>query len=265
MNRLRKKFVELAEKKEKALVGFITAGDPNLEKSLAIAAAMCQSGLDVLELGVPFSDPTLDGPVIQRASARALAAGTRLADVIAMAGRIREKSAAPIIIFSYHNPLLKYGLQAFYEDAVRAGADGVLVPDLPPEKSDGMTSSWHHENFDFIRLITPATPVDRMANVAASATGFLYLVSMTGVTGSEGLDVAAVGRRAAALRAVTSLPVCVGFGISTPDDVAAMAAVVDGVVIGSAFERMIEENIDSPDLPQMLAEMVRQYKSATQR
>lgn len=265
MNRLHKKFAELGEKQEKALVGFVTAGDPDLEKSLAIAAAMCQSGLDVLELGAPFSDPTADGPVIQRASARALAAGTRLADVIAMAGRIREKSPVPIIIFSYHNPLLKYGLQEFYRDAIKAGADGALVADLPPEESHAMTSLWHDQDFDLIRLITPATPADRMAGIASSATGFLYLVSMTEVTGSDGLDVAAVGRRAAALRAVTSLPVCVGFGISTPDDVAAVAAVADGVVVGSAFERMIEENIDSPDLPQMLAEMVRQYKSATQR
>jgi tryptophan synthase alpha chain len=265
MNRLRKKFAELAELKQKALVGFVTAGDPDAEKSLAITTAMCRSGLDVLELGVPFSDPTADGPVIQRASARALAAGTSLADVVALAGRIRRESRVPIILFSYYSPILKYGLQAFYEDAVRAGADGLLVPDLPFEESDEMTSLRHDENFDLIRLITPTTPSDRVADIAASATGFLYLVSMTGVTGSDGLDVAAVGRRAAALRAVTSLPVCVGFGISTPDDVAAVAAVADGVIIGSAFERMIEENIDSPDLPQMLSEMVRQYKAASTR
>jgi len=265
MNRLQKKFAELGEKGEKALVGFVTAGDPDLERSLAVTTAMCHAGLDVLELGVPFSDPTADGPVIQRASARALASGTRLADVIAMAGRIRTQSPVPIIIFSYYNPILQYGLQAFHEDTVRAGADGVLVVDLPPEESDEMTSLWSGEDFHLVRLIAPTTAADRMTDIAASATGFLYLVSMTGVTGSDGLDVSAIGRQATALRAVTTLPVCVGFGISTPDDVTAVAGIADGVVIGSAFERVIEENIDSPDLPLLIAEMVRQYKAATRR
>lgn len=263
MKRLQKKFAELSESKEKALVGFVTAGDPDLDRSLAIATVMCRAGLDVLELGVPFSDPTADGPVIQRASGRSLAAGTTLADVIALASRIRRESAVPIILFSYYNPIWKYGLEAFYRDAVAAGADGLLVVDLPPEESGEMTSLWRGADFDLIRLVAPTTPDTRMARIAASASGFLYLVSMTGVTGSDGLDVAAIGRLTARLRAITDIPVCVGFGISTPDDVAAVSAVADGVVIGSAFERVIEENIDSPDLPAMLAEMVRQYKAAT--
>jgi tryptophan synthase alpha chain len=262
MNRLRKKFAELRKNHEKALVGFVMAGDPDLQRSLAITLAMCRSGLDVLELGVPFSNPALDGPVIQQASARSLIAGTRLADVIAMARRIRRQSPVPIILFSYFTPLQEYGLRPFHREAVKAGIDGVLVPDLPPEKYGEIISLWKDPDFDLIRLIVPATPADRVADIAASATGFLYLVSMAGVTGSSGLNVTVVGRRCAALRAVTDLPVCVGFGISTPDDVAAVAAVDDGVVIASAIERMIEGNIDSPDLPAMLAEMVRQYKAA---
>ncbi len=265
MKRLEKRFSELSESREKALVGFITAGDPDMDRSLAIATAMCRAGLDVLELGVPFSDPTADGPVIQRASARSLAAGTTLADVITLTSRIRRESAVPVVLFSYYNPILNYGLENFYRDAVAAGADGLLVVDLPPEESDEMTSRWPGADFDLIRLVAPTTPEARMARIAASSSGFLYLVSMAGVTGSDGLDVPAIGRQADRLRALTDIPVCVGFGISTPEQVAAVAAVADGVVIGSAFERMIEENIDSPDLPAMLAEMVRGYKAATRR
>jgi len=263
VNRIQNKFTQLSELKEKALVGFITAGDPDMDRSLAFATAMCRAGLDVLELGVPFSDPTADGPVIQRAATRSLAAGTTLADVIGLASRIRRETAVPIILFSYYNPVFRYGLEAFYRDAAAAGVDGLLVVDLPPEESDEMTSLWHGADFDLIRLVAPTTPEARMARIAASASGFLYLVSMTGVTGSDGLDVPAIARQADRLRALSDIPVCVGFGISTPDEVAAVGAVADGVVIGSAFERMIEENIDSPDLPAMLAEMVRQYKAAT--
>ncbi len=263
MKRIEKKFKELSELKEKALVGFVTAGDPDLDRSLAIATAMCRAGLDVLELGVPFSDPTADGPVIQRASSRSLAAGTTLGDVIELASRIRRKSDAPIILFSYYNPIFQYGLEAFYRDALAAGADGLLVVDLPPEESDEMTALWRGADFDLIRLVAPTTPAERMARIATSASGFLYLVSMTGVTGSDGLDVPAIARQADRLRAVSDIPVCAGFGISTPDDVTAVSAVADGVVIGSAFERMIEENIDSPDLPAMLSEMVHGYKAAT--
>lgn len=265
MNRIQKKFLQLREYNEKALVGFVTAGDPDMGRSLAITTAMCHAGLDVLELGVPCSDPTADGPVIRRASARSLAAGTTPADVIALASRIRRESAAPIILFSYYDPILKYGPKAFCRDAVAADTDGMLVADLPPGKSDEMASLPGGEDFDLIRLITPATAKERMARIAAAASGFLYLVSMTGVTGGDGLDVDVVGRRAAELRALSDIPVCVGFGISTPDDVAAVGAVADGVIIGSAFERMIEQNIDSPDLPAMLAQMVRHYKAATRR
>lgn len=265
MNRLQKKFSQLSETNDKTLVGFVTAGDPDMDRSLAITTAMCQAGLDVLELGVPCSDPTADGPVIRRASGRSLAAGTTPADVIALASRIRRESAVPIIVFSYYDPILTYGPKAFCRDAVAAGADGLLVADLPPGKSEEMAPLLDGGDFDLIRLITPATPKERMARIATEASGFLYLVSMTGVTGSDGLDVAAVGRRAAELRALSDIPVCVGFGISTPEEVAAVGAVADGVIIGSAFERMIEQNIDSPDLPAMLAEMVRHYKAAMRR
>ncbi len=266
MNRIGKMFEALKEKKEKALVGFVTAGDPNISDSLRIITAMCDAGVDILELGVPFSDPTADGPVIQRSSGRALAGGVNLKAVLEMTHNIREKTEIPIILFSYYNPILRYGNEAFYRDARAAGADGVLVVDLPHEESDEMTDCWTEppeEGLSLIRLIAPTTPPERMAQIAESASGFLYLVSKTGVTGSDGLDTGKIRQHTESLRAVSSLPICVGFGISTPEDVAAIASVADGVVIGSAFERLIEENLDHPDLVSIIAEKVRVSKEAT--
>ncbi len=263
MNRIDKVFEDLKQKKEKALVGFLTAGDPNISDSLRIITAMCQAGLDVLELGIPFSDPTADGPVIQRSSARALSKGVNLKAVLEMTGNIRKKTQIPIILFSYYNPIHAYGAKAFYEDARSAGADGVLVVDLPPEESDEMTDQWPGNALSLIRLIAPTTPLERMDRIAESASGFLYLVSKTGVTGSEGLDTEEIRRKMEILRSVTRLPICVGFGISSAEDVATISSVADGVVIGSAFERIIEENIDNPDLVTILEERVRELKAAT--
>ena len=263
MNRIDKTFAALKHKTETALVGFVTAGDPDLKTSERTITAMCRSGLDVLELGIPFSDPTADGPVIQRSSARALAAGTTLTRVLALTGRIRKQTDIPIILFSYYNPIHAYGKKRFYDDAVAAGADGVLVVDLPPEESDELTDG--RQDLSLIRLVAPTTPPDRMGRIARSAAGFLYLVSKTGVTGSDGLDTGDVHEHMAQLRRRTDVPVCVGFGISTPEEVAAVAALADGVVIGSAFERLIEDNLKAPDLAAILAERTRRYKAATCR
>ncbi len=263
MNRINKTFEDLKQKNEKALVGFVTAGDPSINDSLKIITEMCKAGMDILELGVPFSDPTADGPVIQRSSSRALAQGVNLKAVLEMTRKIREDFEVPIILFSYYNPIHAYGIEAFYRDAISAGADGVLVVDLPPEESDEMTSCEMSKKLPIIRLFAPTTPVERMEKIAQSASGFLYLVSKTGVTGSDGLDTKEIGSNTELLRSVTSIPICVGFGISTPEDVAAVAAVADGVVIGSAFERMIEENLENPDLSAILGQRTGAYKKAT--
>ncbi|MFW6082123.1 MAG: tryptophan synthase subunit alpha [Desulfosalsimonas sp.] len=263
MNRIEKKFKHLKDKKEKALVGFVTAGDPDPETSLAIVTAMCENGVDILELGVPFSDPTADGPVIQRSSARALKAGMNLDGVMEISRRLRQTSDVPIILFSYYNPIMAYGIERFYKDALCAGAEGLLVVDLPPEESDELTSGWKGDDFCLIRLVAPTTPKDRMRMIGQNASGFLYMVSMTGVTGSGGLDTTEIGEYVEKVKQATEVPVCVGFGISTPSDVAAVSAVADGVVIGSAFERTIEENIENPDIAAIIGKQTAAYKDAT--
>ncbi len=263
MNRIQKTFDALKEKGEKALVGFVTAGDPDLKTSFELVSAMCDAGLDILELGIPFSDPTADGPVIQRSSARALKARTTVHAVLDMLKKLREKSEIPIILFSYYNPIHAYGPERFYQDACKAGADGVLVVDLPPEESDELTCFFKGDDFSIIRLVAPTTSETRMTSIAQSASGFLYLVSKTGVTGSDGLDTTDIGALCATLKSVSDLPVCVGFGISTPDDVKAIARFADGVVIGSAFERTVEEHLGDPGLIRLLADQVQGYKKAT--
>jgi tryptophan synthase alpha chain len=263
MNRIERKFKELRQNDEKALVGFVTAGDPDPAQSLDIISAMCGAGLDVLELGIPFSDPTADGPAIQRSSARALTHQVNLSRVLDMIRRLRKQTAIPIILFGYYNPILQYRVDKFCADARGAGADGVLVVDLPPEESAELTGGHPEADFPLIRLIAPTTPTERMHRIAQSACGFLYLISKTGVTGSDGLDIEDIAARTASVKAVTDLPLCVGFGISTAQDVRSIAAVADGVVIGSAFERLIEDNLDKPDLAGLVAEQVKAFKQAT--
>ena len=263
MNRIDETFSKLEQNREKALVGFVTAGDPDPDTSLQIIDAMCRSGVDILELGVPFSDPTADGPVIQRSSARALANGATLTSVMEMTRRLRERHTVPIVLFSYYNPILMFGPENFYQNAVQAGADGLLVVDLPPEESAELTEKWPERDLHLIRLIAPTTPDDRMRQIAASGSGFLYLVSKTGVTGSDGLNTDEAAGKTASLRDMTRLPICVGFGISTPRDVAAIAAFADGIVIGSAFERTIEDSIGQSSLVDQISKQVSQYKEAT--
>lgn len=263
MTRMEETFKRLKNNNEKALVGFITAGDPDMETSVSIISAMCENGADILELGVPFSDPTADGPVIQRSSGRALKAGMNLGSVIEMTRKIRQNTDVPIILFSYYNPIMAYGIDRFHTDAVDAGADGVLVVDLPPEESEELTGNWTGNDLCLIRLVAPTTPPGRMEMIARDAAGFLYMVSMTGVTGSGGLDITQIGECVEMLKKSASVPICVGFGISTPSDVAAVSAIADGVVIGSAFERTIEENLDNPDLPSIIGKQTAAYKKAT--
>jgi tryptophan synthase alpha chain len=263
MNRIQTTFNLLTPSHQKALVGFVTAGDPTYSLSLEILTAMCRAGLDILELGVPFSDPTADGPVIQRSSQRALMAGMTVSRVIQLAAGLRSRQIEiPIVLFSYYNPILAYGVERFYQDAMKNGVDGLLVVDLPPEESAEMTDQWPGTDLSIIRLIAPTTPVVRARTILESASGFVYLVSKTGVTGSDGLAASPVAEQVNQLKQMTHLPICVGFGISTPEDVASMSRIADGVVIGSAFERTIETHLDDPGLADRMAQQVASYKRA---
>jgi len=262
MNRIDHLFTTLQGRGEKALVGFVTAGDPSRGRSMRIVEAMQDGGLDLLELGIPFSDPTADGTAIQRSSQRALAAGASTGMVLDMLHALRSTCRLPVVLFGYYNPIFVYGVDRFCRDAAAAGADGLLVVDLPPEESGEIDAAAQNAGLALIRLVAPTTPPERMQHICAAAHGFIYLVSMAGVTGGGGLDTAPVGRQVQVLRGMTDLPICVGFGISTPSQAADTAAVADGVVVGSAFERLIEQHLNDPRLPDVLHRFVNALKAA---
>ncbi len=264
MNRIDVKFQKLRENGQKALVAFISAGDPDFDVSLEIITQMCKSGVDVLELGVGFSDPTADGPVIQRASQRAIKAGMSLTRSLEMVKLLRSRVDTPIVIFSYYNPVFHYGVEKFCRDAVKAGVDGTLLVDLAYEESAEFTNVRGNLDIKLVRLIAPTTSNARAAKICSAAEGFVYLISRTGVTGTGGLDYSEVESHVREVKAMTGLPVCLGFGVSTAEDVRKISAYADGVVIGSAFEKIIEANLaDVKRLPEMLAQKTAEFKAAT--
>jgi tryptophan synthase alpha chain len=241
MTRIGETFTRLRREGRKAFVAFVTAGDPSLERTVEVALALERGGADVLELGVPFSDPLADGPVIQRSSERALRRGTTLAGVLGAVREIRRSSQLPLLLFGYFNPFLRYGLERLAAEAKAAGVDGVLVTDLPPEEADEWLGIARRAGLDSVFLAAPTSPDERLRRVAAASSGFVYAVSRTGVTGErEAISEDARGLLAR-LKAATQAPVALGFGISTPEQVAAAAAVADGVVVGSALVRFLEE------------------------
>ncbi len=241
MNRITNKFNELREKERIALVTYITAGDPSLESTHEIVLKLEESGADIIELGIPFSDPMADGPAIQLASERALESGTTLSGVLDTVKRIREVSQIPIILFGYYNPFFHYGLKEFSEDAAEAGADGVLVVDLPPEEAGEFEVHTSKAGLNLVFLLAPTSTTERVELIAKHASGFIYLVSVTGVTGvrpdmNYSLDVLADQ-----IKSTSGLPVGVGFGVSTPSQVEKIAAYADAVIVGSAIVRIIEQ------------------------
>lgn len=244
MNRVDKKFGELKEKGRIALVTYITTGDPSPDMTVDIALQLAKSGADIIELGVPFSDPMADGPTIQLASERALKHGTSLKDVLRTVKQIRKTSEIPLILFGYYNPFFKYGLEKFAADAAEAGADGVLVVDLPPEEVAEFKIHTDKAGLKLVFLLAPTSTDERIKLVAEHAGGFVYLVSVTGVTGERpDLDYN-LGELTADIRKATGLPVGVGFGISSPDQVAVIAGYADAVIVGSSIVRIIERNVE---------------------
>lgn len=248
MGRIEQAFNRLKDRDEKALVVYLTAGDPDLPTTEALIHSLAAAGVDILEIGVPFSDPTADGPVIQAASRRALQNGANLTKILDMIEIIRKTSEIPIVLFGYYNPVFIYGNEAFARRAKAAGVDGILVVDLPPEEAAELRMYTDRAGIDFISLIAPTTPDQRIRRIVEKAAGFLYYISVTGVTGTARPGVDNIQRNMKKIKNISSLPVVVGFGISTPAQAAQIAPHADGIVIGSAVVKMIEENAGRDDL-----------------
>src|SRR5579885_1888077 len=236
----------------KALVAYITAGDPTPERTPDYVAALERGGVDLIELGVPFSDPIADGPVIQRGADRALKAGTTVAKVLDIARQIRTKSPIPLLLFTYLNPVLRYGLEKLAADAKAAGIDGCLLTDLSVEEASPYVAAMRKADLDTVFLAAPTSTPRRLKLVAEYSTGFVYLVSRTGVTGERASLSEAISPLVASMREQTGLPLAVGFGISTPEQAREVAKIADGVVVGSAFVRTIEQNGDVESLARSL-------------
>jgi tryptophan synthase alpha chain len=247
MTRIDDKFAELKAAGKSAFVTYVMAGDPNYETSLAVVKGLPAAGVDVIELGLPFTDPMADGPTIQLAGQRALAAGMTLNKTLALAAAFRENdTTTPIVLMGYYNPIYSHGVDAFLIDAKAAGIDGLIVVDLPPEEDDELCIPANNAGMNFIRLATPTTDAKRLPKVLENTSGFLYYVSITGITGAAEANADAVAPEVARIKAQTDIPVCVGFGIKTPTVAEAIGKIADGVVVGSAIVDLLG-NGKSPD------------------
>lgn len=248
MSRIGNTFARLKAEGRKALVTFAMAGDPDIERSVLILAELAGHA-DIIEIGMPFSDPMADGPVIQAAGLRALRSGTNIKTVLEIVQQLRSKNiATPIVLMGYINPILRYGIDNFLSDCSNLGVDGLIVVDLPPEHTHEIALEAQQKNIHLVKLVTPTSTDQRLDRILDGAGGFLYYVSIAGVTGTAKSDPVTVGAHIAAIKARTDLPVVAGFGIKTPSDAAAMAQIADGVVVGSALVETIARLGDSPDL-----------------
>jgi tryptophan synthase alpha chain len=263
MSRIADTFAALRARGEAALIPYITAGDPDLEVTFQLVCEFEKQGADLIELGVPFSDPMADGPVHQRAAERALRGGVSLARVLELVQRLRHASVRlPIILFSYYNPIFRYGGERFALDARQAGVDGVLGVDLPPEEADELKREADRNGLDLIFLLAPTSSLERAREVITRARGFVYYVAVTGVTGARASLPTDLGEMVRRIRSLSPVPVGVGFGISTPAQAAEVGRIADAVIVGSAISQLIETNIGQPDLVSRVGEFVGGLKCA---
>jgi tryptophan synthase alpha chain len=244
-SRIQEKFRQLRDANARGLVIYLTAGDPSLEATGGLLEAVERGGADIIELGIPFSDPLADGPVIQRASERALAGGTSLHKVLEAIPEWRKRVKAPLVLFSYYNPILQYGLENFARDASKAGADGVLAVDLSPEEAGPYIETMRKWNLDTIFLAAPTSTDERLRRVADASTGFLYLIARAGVTGERSQVSQSTRPLIERVRKMTRLPLAVGFGLSSPEQIRSVQELADAAVVGSAVVRTIEEHFSS--------------------
>jgi tryptophan synthase alpha chain len=246
--------------KRKALIAYLTAGDPSPERTPSLILALERGGVDLIELGVPFSDPIADGPVIQRASDRALKAGTTVKKVLEIAQKVRQQSQIPLLLFTYLNPVLRYGLDKLAHDAKAAGIDGCLLTDASVEEAAPYVKAMRAAGLDTVFLAAPTSTPARLKRVAEYSSGFVYLVSRTGVTGERASMSDTVAPLVTSMRQLTSLPLAVGFGVSTAEQAAAVTKIADGVVVGSAFVRLIEQNETSDTIEERLEAFARELR-----
>lgn len=262
MNRIDKKFKELKKNNKKAFIAFIMAGDPSLGVTEKLIYELVSSGADIIELGVPFSDPIADGPTIQKASGRGLKSKTDLSGVFSLVKKVRGQIRAPIVFLIYYNLVFHYGPERFVKDAVFNGVDGVVIPDLPPEESKELYKAAKKNKFSVIHLLAPTSSVRRIKKVSGTATGFIYYVSLTGTTGARKKLPKELGENLKRIKGITNVPVCVGFGVSTPGQVKEVQKFSDGAIVGSAIIKVIENNIGKKDLVKKVGSFVKNLKGA---
>jgi tryptophan synthase alpha chain len=260
-DRIKEQFAKLAKKNSKALVTFITAGDPDIATTTELLPLLEHAGVDIIELGMPFSDPMADGPTIQLASERALESGTTLAAILSMVKQVRSRVNIPIVLMGYANPVYSYGWEKFAKDAANAGVDGLLLVDLPPEEADELLPSAKAAGLKVIFLLTPTSDNARIAKVAKVGNGFVYYVTVSGVTGARQSVASEIEQNLALIRQKIKLPIVAGFGISTPDQAAQVASFADGVVVGSAIVKLFE-NHNGKQLQEKLVSLVSSLKFA---
>ncbi len=253
MNRIDSTFARLRSEGKKAFVAYVAAGDPDFDRSLEVIKGLADEGADIIELGLPFSDPLADGIVNQMAADRALKSGMSTPRSLELIARFRETHQTPIVLFTYLNPVFTYGYEKFHHDAAAAGADGILLLDLPPDEAEQNADLAIGAGLKHIRLIAPTTPAERVIKLAKSSEGFIYALSRTGVTGGHVAPSANIAAQVAAIKAHTDTPVCVGFGITTPDQARMVAESADGVIVGSAIVKQVELN------PEQAAKAVRDF------
>ena len=241
MSRIEEKFKEVLGRKGKAFIPYVMAGDPDLQRTKEVVAILEECGADIIELGVPFSDPLSDGPTIQKAAQRALGEGVTLRKVIEFVGDLRKSTQTPIVLMTYYNPIFRYGEERFVRDASAAGVDGIIVPDLPPDEAGSLLSFSKNAGFDIIFLVAPTSTGERIKKVARTSRGFIYYVSITGITGSKLSVDPSIGSHIKKVRKTGRKPVAVGFGISTPEEAAEIARIADGVIIGSAIVKRMKD------------------------
>jgi len=263
MSRISDKFKELKKQGKKALITFITAGDPGLSVTEKLVYELEKSGADIIELGIPFSDPLADGPTIQASHLRALKTST--VEIIKLVSKIRKKSQVPIAFMVSYNLIMKYGIEKFVKDSVKAGADGVIVPDLPPEESDILKKASKANGLDTVFLVAPTSTKERIKEAGDSSTGFIYLVSLTGITGERKAVPENVKNLIETLRKQVKKPIAVGFGISKPEHVKDICKYADGAIVGSAIVRVIEKNLGKKSLVKNVGRIVQTLAGAAHK